>query len=261
MLDLGSGDAGCLTRALAEAAAALSLSSASASAAAADFVAQYTGVDESRPALALAAENVKRNLPGTEGRFFAGDLLSAAERSSSGGEGGGASASADAPSSDSESLPAPPEGGYDAIVASLSVHHLSTEQGKPALVAAARRALLLLAGGGEEASGEEASTSSSSSGSLLIIADVFLNDEGEDTVEAWRRRSCAVIRERWPARVAGGKLSAEEADRIASHVGTCDIPTTVCKYASFAAEAGFKRCVKVADVEEELGIKVIVMEA
>lgn len=113
----------------------------------------------------------------------------------------------------------------------------------------------------EEEAIEGASTASSPS-SLLIIADVFLNDEPEnDTVDAWRQRSCAVIREQWPLRVPGGRLSTEEAVRIASHVGTCDIPTTVSSYAAFAREAGFRKCEKVADVEEELGIRVIAMEA
>ena len=285
VLDLGSGDAGSLTRALAAEAAALfssspssSSSSSSAAAAASEyFIAQYTGVDESRPALALAAENVRRHLPGTEGRFFVGDFLAAAQRSS--GDGGAAAASAAAaanPSSSSsdskDPFPAPPEGGYDAVLASLSAHHLSTEEGKPALVAAARRALSLPpptprppAGGGEGEGKEEGSPSSSSpppsGSSLLIIADVFLNDDGDDSVDAWRRRSCAVIREQWPLRVPGGALSREEADRIAGHVGTCDIPTTVSKYASFAQSAGFRSCEKVADVEEELGIRVVVMEA
>ena len=286
VLDLGSGDAGSLTRALAAEAASLSPSSASASASASasDFIAQYTGVDESRPALALAAENVARHLPGTEGRFFVGDFLSAVERSV-GGEGGAAAAAASAAAASdasSDAFPAPPQGGYDAILASLSAHHLSTEEGKPALVAAARRALLPpppaqpAAGEQQEGKVSEASTSppppspSSPSGSLLIIADVFLNDDDDkedgevgapDSVDAWRRRSCAVIREQWPLRVPGDGLSREEADRIASHVGACDIPTTVSKYAALARDAGFRSCVKVADVEEELGIRVIVMEA
>lgn len=105
-------------------------------------------------------------------------------------------------------------------------------------------------------------SSSSSAGSLLVIADVFLNDDDEsDSVDAWRRRSCAIIREQWPLRVPGEKLSSEEAGRIASHVGSCDIPATVSQYASFARDAGFRSCEKVADVEEELGIRVIVMEA
>ena len=263
MLDLGSGDAGCLTRALAAEAAKLSpspsSSSSPAAAASADFIAQYTGVDESQPALALAEENVRRNLPGTEGRFFVGDLLSAAEQSSP----SSSAAAASDPSSSSKSSPPPPPppvGGYDAIVASLSAHHLPTETGKPALVAAAKRALL--AEKEEEKEQGEASTSSPSAPSLLIIADVFLNDDdddSEDTVDAWRQRSCAVIRDQWPSRVPGGKLSGEEAGRIAGHVGTCDIPTTVANYSLFAQKAGFRRCEKVAEVEPELGIKVVVI--
>ena len=151
-------------------------------------------------------------------------------------------------------------------MASLSAHHLSTEEGKPALVAAARRALLPAGGEEEKGASGGAPTSlspGSSRSSLLIIADVFLNEDGDgggDTVDAWRRRSCAVIRERWPLRVAGGALSAEEAHRIASHVGTCDVPAKVSEYVAFAEAAGFRRCAKVADVEEELGIKVIVLE-
>lgn len=274
VLDLGSGDAGCLTRALAAEAEKLcpSSPSSSSSPAAANFIIQYTAVDESEPALALAAKNVEKHLPGTEGRFFVGDLLSATEQSR---DDPGAAAAASAPGAASEPPPPPPplpppppSGGYDAIVASLSAHHLSTERGKPALVAAARRALFAPAptGGGVGASkgGAEASPSPSSSSSLLIIADIFLNDDEPgkvDTVDAWRQRSCAVIREQWPLRVPGGRLSAEEAVRISSHVGTCDIPTTVSSYAAFAEKAGFKKCEKVVDVEEELGIRVIVMEA
>ena len=263
VLDLGSGDAGCLTRALAAEAVKLSSdasssSSASASSSAAsDFIARYTCVDESEPALALAAKNVEANLPGTEGRFFVGDFLSAAERSGRESAAADAAAASSASASASASPPPPPEGGYDAIVASLSAHHLSTEKGKPALVSAARRALF---GKSEEEEKEASSNSDSSSSSLLIIADVFLNDN-DDSVDAWRRRSCAIIREQWPLRVPGGKLSSEEADRIASHVGTCDIPARVSDYSAFAKDAGFRKCEKAAEIEEELGIRVIVMEA
>jgi SAM-dependent methyltransferase len=104
LLDLGCGDAHCISGALEASGLA-------------PRVAAYTGVDMSAAALALARANLGRSLrrapAGAEAAsFHNGDMV--------------------------EFITSAPAGGYDVVFASLSLHHLPLQQKRAVLRAAAR---------------------------------------------------------------------------------------------------------------------------
>jgi SAM-dependent methyltransferase len=105
ILDLGCGDAHCVSRALEASGLA-------------PHVASYTGVDMSAPALALARANLCRALAGAPGAaacFVQGDMVGFCR---------GCEA-----------------GGYDVVFASFSLHHLPADQKREVLQTIGRRAL------------------------------------------------------------------------------------------------------------------------
>lgn len=185
------------------------LAAALAAAGGSALVSAYDGLDASAPALAAALPTVQAALgPSATVRTAVGDLLAHVT-------GGPGVASVRA-------MP-PPAHGYDAILSTLALHHLDSA-GKTAWVGAA--AALLAPGG------------------VLVIGDVFLDGAG-DSVPAWRSRSCARIKDEWPA--ASG-LPPAECEGLASHVGACDVPETLAFYERAAAAAGLE-CALVAETD------------
>lgn len=240
VLDAGCGDAAALAASLAAAGGAA-------------LVGRYDGLDASPPALAAAQAAMGGALGGGAAVTTAvGDLLThlegAADALRQGGADGGGGGDDPAPSSPPSLPPSvvampPPPGGYDAIVATLAVHHLPT----PAKARWLAAASACLAPGG-----------------VVVVGDVFLGaaDEEQDqsaascpqpvggpvspAVAAWRARNTALMRATWPA--ASG-LPAAEVDALAAHVAACDLPESVATYEKMAGAAGLGGFAVVARVD------------
>ncbi|KAI8468155.1 MAG: S-adenosyl-L-methionine-dependent methyltransferase [Monoraphidium minutum] len=204
VLDLGCGDAHCVSAALAAAAGG---------GGAGGGVASYTGVDMSAPALEVAAANLRCALGGGGGdggariRLVQGDMLAFARECRGGG--GGAF---DQGVGFDQDVDQPFDRRFDVVYAALSAHHLDADQ---------KRELLRLVGGGSGGG-------LLAPGGVLILVDVFTG-EGESR-DAYMSRFRADVAANWP------RLSPRERQSILDHATGFDHPWDPAALRRWAAE-------------------------